>query len=68
MPALRILRSYLPLLLAAAAAAQMPLAEVAKLARDRAERSGGEQHQGKSGAGHRQSLLVRAKVAAFLTV
>jgi hypothetical protein len=39
MPALRILRSCLPLLLAAAAAAQMPLAEVAKLARDRAERS-----------------------------
>jgi hypothetical protein len=39
MPAFRLLRSCLPLLLAGAAAAQMPLAEVAKLARDRAERS-----------------------------
>jgi tetratricopeptide (TPR) repeat protein len=35
----RLLRSCLPLLLAAAAAAQVPLAEVAKLARERAERS-----------------------------
>ncbi|MFN9331582.1 MAG: hypothetical protein ACK6D1_03185 [Planctomycetota bacterium] len=34
-----LLRSLLPLLLAGVAAGQMPLAEVAKLARDRAERS-----------------------------